>query len=313
MSSGSCSAPATATRTARSRKGSAPDRSRTGPHNTPAATVPSIPVKVQMRYNPDELFRSTAPYYAQYRSGYPHQFFDHLIRRFALNGSQQVLDLGTGTGQIALPLAPHAARVWAVDPEPSMLAEGRRTAAERGITNIEWMAGDSYHLAKLDLPTLDLVTMGAAFHWMDRDAVLNDLDRRVAAGGGVVVVSGGTSSAQEPPWARTITEIRTRYLGEARRAGSGTYTHPEEDHVDVLRRSAFSQVETVEWNWTVERDLDSVVGLQFSYSFSAPAQLGDEKRRAAFERDLRAALTEQVPSAVFREQIHTQAFIAVRS
>ena len=266
-----------------------------------------------MRYNPDELFRSTAPYYARYRPGYPREFFGYLVERFGLDGTQQVLDLGCGTGQIALPLAAHVARVYAVDPEPSMLTEGRRLAEERGIGNIDWIVGHSYKLTELDLPVLNLVTMGAAFHWMDRDTVLSELDRRIAPGGGVVVVSGGAPASQEPPpWADTITKVRTRYLGAARRAGSGTYTHPDEDHAGVLRRSAFSQVETREWDWTLDRDLDSLVGLQFSYSFSAPAQFGDEQQRAGFERDLRAALAAQNLSGVFREQIQTCALIAIR-
>lgn len=173
-----------------------------------------------MRYNPDELFRSTAPYYARYRPGYPREFFDYLVERFALDGTQQVLDLGCGTGQIALPLAAHVARVYAVDPEPSMLTEGRQLAEERGIGNIDWIVGHSYKLTELDLPVLNLVTMGAAFHWMDRDTVLSELDRRTAPDGGVVVVSGGAPASQEPPpWVDTITKVRTRYLGAARRAG----------------------------------------------------------------------------------------------
>jgi ubiquinone/menaquinone biosynthesis C-methylase UbiE len=266
-----------------------------------------------VRYCPDELFRSTAPCYARYRPGYPREFFDHLVERFALNGTQQVLDLGCGTGQIALPLAVHVARVYAVDPEPSMLTEGQRLAEERGIGNIDWIVGHSYKLTELGLPALHLVTMGAAFHWMDRDTVLGELDRHITPSGGVVMVSGGAPASQEPPpWVDTITKVRTRYLGAARRAGSGTYTHPEEDHADVLRRSAFSQVETLEWDWMLDRDLDSLVGLQFSYSFSAPAQFQDERQRADFERDLRVALAEQVPSGVFREQIRTQALTATR-
>src|SRR5450759_5199406 len=38
------------------------------------------------------------------------------------------------------------------------------------------------------------------------------------------------------------------------------------------------------------RTLDEVVGLQYSYSYSSPAQLGD--RKDAFNRDLRAALLQ---------------------
>ncbi|MDA8369068.1 MAG: class I SAM-dependent methyltransferase [Nocardiopsaceae bacterium] len=266
-----------------------------------------------MRYNPDELFRSTAPYYARYRPGYPQEFFEHLVARFALNGTQQILDLGCGTGQIALPLAPHVARILAVDPEPSMLTEGQHLATERGIHNIDWLAGDSYRLPELALPELTLVTMGAAFHWMDRDGVLQDLDQLVLPGGAVVIASGGAPETQTPPpWNDTITAVRTKYLGPARRAGSGTYSHPEERHTDVLRRSPFSNVEVAEWNWTLERDLDSLVGLQFSFSFSAPVQFGSEEQRAAFECDLRNALTREFPSGAFREHIRTEALIATR-
>lgn len=266
-----------------------------------------------MRYTPDELFRSTAAYYARYRSGYPQELIDELVTRFSLDGTQQILDLGCGTGQIALPVAPHVARVLAVDPEPSMLTEGQRLAEQGGITNVEWLVGDSYRFSELELPELTLVTMGAAFHWMDRDNVLAELDRHVVSDGAVVVVSGGAPETQsEPPWNDTIAEIRTKYLGSARHAGSTTYTHPPERHATVLSRSQFSRVDTVEWNWTLQRDLDSLVGLQFSYSYSAPAQFDSEEQRAAFEHELRAALIEQFPSGTFQEHIRTEAIIATR-
>lgn len=264
-------------------------------------------------YDPTELFASTAPYYARYRSGYPPELFTELVDRFGLDGTQTVLDLGCGTGQLAIPLARHVAQVIAVDPEPTMLDEGRRLADERGLANIVWRHGDSHHLDELDLHTLDLVTMGASFHWTDRDALLATLDTLVADHGAVIVASGGAPGEHPPPpWTDTITDIRTRYLGPARRAGSGTYTHPEERHAEVLARSPFSHVDTVDWTWQLPRDLDSVVGLQFSFSFSAPAQFGDEDTRARFEQDLREALATQFPGGDFTETIRTETIIATR-
>jgi ubiquinone/menaquinone biosynthesis C-methylase UbiE len=266
-----------------------------------------------MPYKPDELFRSTATYYARYRAGYPPQLFDHLAERFHLDRTQTVLDLGCGTGQLAIPLSGHIARVIAVDPEPAMLAEAARLAGEHSADNIEWRRGDSFHLSELDLPALDLVTMGASFHWMDRDATLAALDRLIVPGGAVVIASGGAPGTKTPPpWEATITAMRTKYLGAPRRAGSGTYTHPAEGHADILRRSPFSQVDTREWSWSMDRDLDSVIGLQFSYSFSAPAQFADEQQRAAFEDELRETLTDQFPNGNFHEDIRTEALIATR-
>ena len=150
-------------------------------------------------YCPEELFRSTAPFYARHRCGYPPPFFTYLVERFKLDGTQRVLDLGCGTGQVALPLSEHVAHVAAVDPEPTMLEEGHKLAAVADISNITWARGDSRTLHALDLGELDLVIMGASFHWMDRDQVLVDLDQLLAPGGAVVIVSGGAPGTNPPP------------------------------------------------------------------------------------------------------------------
>lgn len=264
-----------------------------------------------MPYKPDELFRSTAPYYARYRVGYPPEFFAYLGARLALDTSQTALDLGCGAGQVTLSLAPLVARVIAIDPEPTMLAEAEALGAERDVRNVEWVQGDSTQLQEFGLPAMDLVTMGASFHWMDRDQVLRDLDALTTPQAAVVVVSGGAPGSQEPPaWAQVIADVRAQYLGAERRAGSTTYSHPAERHAQVLQRSAFSEVETNEWTWRIERDLDQVIGLQFSYSFSAPALLGD--RMDDFETDLRAALNSSNPSGVFIEDIRTESLLATR-
>jgi len=262
-------------------------------------------------HDPEELFRSTAPYYARYRPGYPSEFFSCLVEFQQLDGTQEALDLGCGTGQIAIPLAASVRHVIAVDPQPDMLEWGRHRAAEDGVDNIVWQQGDSTTLDTLDLPDLDLVTMGASFHWMDRDAVIAYLDGKVVPGGAIVVASGGAPVDESTPaWAEIIRKIRERYLGTQRRAGSGTYEHPAERHEVILARSPFSDVRRGVWEWDLVRDLDAVVGLQLSYSFSAPALLGD--RTEAFVADVRAALAEACPDGQIVERLKTEALIARR-
>jgi SAM-dependent methyltransferase len=260
-------------------------------------------------HDPEELFRSTA-YYARYRPGYPSQLFSCLVELQQLDGTQEALDLGCGTGQIAIPLAASVNEVVAVDPQPDMLEWGERRADEVGVDNVVWKQGDSTTLDTLALPDLDLVTMGASFHWMDRDAVMAYLDGKVVPGGAVVVASGGAVDESPPAWAEIIREIRERYLGKQRRAGSGTYEHPAERHEVILARSPFSDVQREVWEWNLVRDLDAVTGLQLSYSFSAPALLGD--RTEAFVADVRAALAEAHPDGQIIERLKMEALIARR-
>jgi ubiquinone/menaquinone biosynthesis C-methylase UbiE len=67
---------------------------------------------------------------------------DAVIRRSALQSVQQVLDLGTGTGSVAIKAASlvmPGGNVTAVDISPEMLDLARQRSASLGLSNIEFL------------------------------------------------------------------------------------------------------------------------------------------------------------------------------
>jgi SAM-dependent methyltransferase len=85
-----------------------------------------------------------------------------------------VLDLGTGTGALALALADDAARVVGRDISEGMLDEARRKADERGLTNVAFGEG-RFRQPGYDGP-VDVVVSNFAMHH------LSDAEKREAIG-----------------------------------------------------------------------------------------------------------------------------------
>ena len=102
-----------------------------------------------------------------------------------LEPGDSVLDLGTGTGMLAIPFARMGLRVTALDPEPAMLAAARAAAQASGVA-VDFRAGGSGDLTP-DMGPFNLVAMGRSFHWMDRSATLAMLDHIVKPGGAVAL------------------------------------------------------------------------------------------------------------------------------
>lgn len=77
------------------------------------------------------------------RMSVPAAAADPLYKRLrkAVGRRSTVLDVGSGPGRFALNLAPHVARVTAVDPSAKMLDLCRREARRRGIANVELVHG----------------------------------------------------------------------------------------------------------------------------------------------------------------------------
>ena len=264
---------------------------------------------------PPRLFESTADLYARYRLPYLPEVFDLLEDRFGLGVSTPVLDLGCGTGELAVPLAARRVPVHAVDPEIEMISRGFQREEEAGVTGVAWQRGDDRTLTVLHLPRLRLCTMGSSFHWTDRDALLRALDVLVDGVGGVALLSSRPSSVwgdegDLPDWAPLVRATIVDFLGPRRRAGGGTYEHPEERHEAVLARSAFPQVEQHRFERQETLTVDQIVGLQLSMSYASPAQFGPKLE--LFREVLARQLREEEPSGAWKTTVTSDVLLATR-
>jgi arsenite methyltransferase len=75
-----------------------------------------------------------------------------------------VLDVGCGTGSLALRFAPHAAVVHGLDLSPAMVAIARRKASDQGVTNVMFHEGTLEGFGAVGPESVDLVYAGALLH-----------------------------------------------------------------------------------------------------------------------------------------------------
>lgn len=106
-----------------------------------------------------------------------------LVELVAPQPSWHALDVATAAGHTALAVAPHVADVVASDVTPEMLTVAANQAAERGLTNVRFEAGDAQALP-FDDAAFDLVTCRIApHHFPSPDRFIAEVARVLNAGG----------------------------------------------------------------------------------------------------------------------------------
>ena len=99
---------------------------------------------------------------------------DLVIEHAAPGSDDVVLDLGTGTGAIALALAPDAAEVVGRDISEGMMDRARVKATERGVENVSFDYG-TFREPAYDGP-VDVVTSNFAMHHLTDDGKREAID-----------------------------------------------------------------------------------------------------------------------------------------
>ncbi len=118
---------------------------------------------------------------------YDERVIETLRDRLELDGSQTVLDVGTGTGFVAAGLAPYAGKILAFDHSPAMLDVARRNVTELDITNVDFAPADLGKLPVHDGAVDAAVANMVLHHTEDPAAMLTEMARATRPGGWVAL------------------------------------------------------------------------------------------------------------------------------
>ena len=152
-------------------------------------------------------FGEIADRYERARPLYPEAALSELAARCRLRPGAPVADLGAGTGKLTRQIVALGADVVAIEPAPGMR---RRLQAEvPGVTVLDGTAED------IPLPdaSVDVVTVGQAFHWFDTRPALDEIARVLRPAGWL-----GLLWNERPPsgWAAELWDLRTELTGGTR-------------------------------------------------------------------------------------------------
>jgi ubiquinone/menaquinone biosynthesis C-methylase UbiE len=110
-----------------------------------------------------------------------------LLQTLGLDAESVLLELGAGTGSLALAAAAHCRRVIAVDVSPAMVALARQKVTDAGVQNVEVVEAGFLTYEHTE-PPVDVVYSGFALHHLPDFWKVLALDRiaRVLRPGGIL-------------------------------------------------------------------------------------------------------------------------------
>ncbi len=228
-----------------------------------------------------DIFKSTSVYYARYRLGYPQELISYLKKELTLDGTGTLLDLGCGTGQLALQLSPFFKDVDAVDASSEMIDQGRVAAATKAILNINWYVQRAEDINRLtnEAVLYDTVTIGNAFHHMDREVTLKLLDNLVKDHGCLVILYSGESLRnRNTPWKKRLAELIEKYVGEKEQVQKMIAIQEKKNDREILKQSTFSDVRYFQHTYPLVWTMDSILGHLYSTSYCSTEVLGNKNK-----------------------------------
>ena len=243
-------------------------------------------------------FETTVEFYG-YREPYPGQFFETVASRLGLTPQTRLLDIGCGPGNLVIGFAPYLGTCTAIDREPEMLRAAKQAALAAGVT-ISFIEN-----AIEDLPadnnSFDLVTVGRALHWLQREETIAIFDNIVAPGGHIAVCGTVASSEAASEWDKPYREVRRTWSGE----------HDESRYRVDLEKwfapSRFRKLEEINVEHRHWVSVEHLVKRMLSYSTVSPAVIGDKQPQ--FEADIRRTLEPFAKDGLLEEDLIVKATV----
>jgi SAM-dependent methyltransferase len=252
-------------------------------------------------------FHTAARYYLQGRPTYAAALIRRVVQLCGLDPTCRLLDLGCGPGQLALAFAPFVGEVVGIDPEPEMLRIAGSEAARTGRV-IEFREGSSHEVGA-DLGRFRLVVIGRAFHWMDRQETLVNLDRIIQPEGAVVLFDDHHPKVPDNRWSETYEGLIDRYA-EADTARAARHALGWLSHEAVLLDSPFPHLERISMLECRSTPVERFVDRALSLSSVSQGQIG--ARADDLAREIHEVMGRFARDGRVTEVVESEALIARR-
>ncbi|MGA2371992.1 MAG: class I SAM-dependent methyltransferase [Candidatus Korobacteraceae bacterium] len=214
-------------------------------------------------------------------------------------GNESLLDIGCGPGLLAIGFAPFVKSCTGLDPEAAMITAANAAAAKAGVA-ISLIQGRIEEFPTTR--TYDVITIGRALHWLERDTALPVLKEITARGSGCIVICVASSLATpQTAWVTPYDEARRRWASEP---DESRYRTNAKQWFKDSRFQEIGDVAVTEWHEVTPADL---IGRALSKSNTSPEVVGEGQQR--FASEITAALKPFAGDGVLREQIEARASI----
>ena len=222
-------------------------------------------------------FGAAAAAYAEHRPGYAEAAVRWALEPARDRRPVRVADVGAGTGKLTATLIGLGAEVTAVEPDPQMLAELRRTMPE-----VRSVPGSAEEIPLPDA-SLDAVLAGQAMHWFDMNRARPEIARVLRPGG--VLAGLWNVDDDRVGWVAGLAEMSKRKSSTTLTTWRGSAAKSRQEQLLGEASDLFSAAEVGEFGHGQVRTADSLLATIGTHSHLLVMEEAERARLLALVGD----------------------------
>lgn len=212
-------------------------------------------------HNSINRFTQTVQDYIKYRPSYPTEVLETLIEDCGLTKNSIIADIGSGTGLLAKLFLDYGNTVYGVEPNQAMREAGEEYLKQ--YSNFISVDGTA-ESTNLKDKSIDIITVGTAFHWFDPEKTKVEF-KRILKNHGWVLLVWNVRDVERSTLIRDYEKLILKYGTDYRESSASKFDKTALDTFfspDEIKTQSFTNSQKFDWEGLKGRLLSTSYSLR---------------------------------------------------